>query len=270
MDLHLASRLDALRAACPLVHHITNYVTVNDCANMTLAAGASPVMADDPQEAADMTAIAQALVLNIGTLNSRTVSSMLAAGAKARERGIPVVLDPVGCGATAFRTETARALLEKVRPGVVRGNVSEIAALYGEAGGARGVDASAADAAVDAKRLAREAALRWGCVVAVTGVEDIVSDGRRTLAVDNGCAAMARITGTGCMCTSVVASFCGADPAHLLEGVAAGLVFMGLCGESAQRAAEGKGPGSFHTALFDAAGTMSGRQLEKGAKYHEA
>lgn len=270
MNLHLASRLDALRAACPLVHHITNYVTVNDCANMTLAAGASPVMADDPQEAADMTAIAQALVLNLGTLNSRTVASMLASGAKARERCIPVVLDPVGCGATLFRTETARNILETVRPGVVRGNISEIASLFGASAGARGVDASAADAAVDAKRLAREAARRWICVVVVTGAEDIVSDGTRTLAVDNGCAAMARVTGTGCMCTSVTASFCGADPEHLFESAAAGVIFMGLCGEMAQSAAGDKGPGSFRMALFDAAGTMTGGLLEKGAKYHEA
>lgn len=270
MELELKVRIDRLREVRPLVHHITNYVTVNDCANITLAAGASPVMADDPKEAADMTAIAQALVLNLGTLNERTVSSMLASGRKAREMGIPVVFDPVGCGAVPFRTAAARTIMETVRPSVVRGNISEIGSLCGLTARTNGVDASSADEALDAAGVARAAALRWGCVAAVTGAEDIVTDGVRTLAIDNGCAAMARVTGTGCMCTSVTAAFCGADPAHLLESAAAGLIFMGLCGEIAWAQAGGRGLGSFHTALFDAAGQMDGETLERGANYHEA
>ncbi len=269
MTLELKQMMDGLRAACPLVHHITNYVTVNDCANMTLAAGASPVMADDPKEAADMTATAQALVINIGTLNERTISSMLAAGRRAKRKGIPVVFDPVGCGATAFRTETARTILREVRPSVVRGNISEIGSLFGLDARTKGVDASSEDAGRDALTLARDAAQSWGCVVAVTGAEDIVTDGRGGFAIDNGCAAMGRITGTGCMCTSVTAAFCGAFPDRLLEASAAALVFIGLSGEIAWEAAKERGLGSFHGALFDVASRMTGDRLEKEANYHE-
>lgn len=270
MELELKVRMDRLREVRPLVHHITNYVTAGDCANITLAAGASPVMADDPKEAADMTAIAQALVLNLGTLNERTLTSMLASGRKAREKGIPIVFDPVGCGAVPFRTAAARKLMETVRPSVVRGNISEIGSLCGLTARTNGVDASAEDGALDAASVARAAARQWDCVVAMTGAEDIVTDGVRTLAIDNGSPAMARITGTGCMCTSVTAAFCGASPDHLLEAAAAGIIFMGLCGELAWEAAGRRGLGSFHTALFDAAGQMDGEMLERGAKYHEA
>lgn len=269
MDMDLMGMVERLRKANPLVHHITNYVTVNDCANMTLAIGASPVMADDIHEAAHMTAISQALVINIGTLNSHTVMSMVEAGKKAAELGIPVVLDPVGCGATPFRTETAKEILETVRPNVVRGNVSEIGSLLGWSMKARGVDAARADVGQDGKALARMAAREWGSVVAVTGAMDMVSDGARTFAVRNGCPAMARITGTGCMCTSVTASFCAALPEDLCRASLTALVFMGLCGERAWEEAGQRGLGSFHTALFGVAGRMTDEDLVKGARYEE-
>lgn len=259
--------LDRLRREKPLVHHITNYVTANDCANMVLAAGASPVMADDPEECAEMTAAASALVLNLGTLDARKIDSMRRSGRMARDRCIPVVLDPVGCGATILRTETARMLLQEVRPSVVRGNISEIQALYDGSSQARGVDADQNDWRHPPAVLAAAAARAWGCIAAVTGPEDIVSDGQRTLEIDNGCAEMARITGTGCMCTSLIAAFCGASPNRLLDGTAAALIFMGLCGEHAKKIA--MGPGTFHAALFDQAAAMTGQMLEEEGRWHE-
>ncbi len=269
MKLLLGDILSHLRKTRPLIHHITNYVTVNDCANITLAVGAAPVMADDIHEAAEMTAMAQALVLNIGTLHSQTVLAMEASGEKAKEIGIPIVFDPVGCGATLFRTQTAKHILQTVKPSVVRGNVSEIASLFGWDVKTRGVDAAGVGTDRDVKALARMAAQSWGNVVAVTGAVDIVTDGTHMFAVENGCEAMAGVTGTGCMCTSVMASFCGAAPAHMLESAAAALIFMGLCGEHAWQQAGERGPGNFHMAMIDAAGRMTDDDLMKEAKYYE-
>lgn len=261
--------LDMVRKKRPLIHHITNYVTVNDCANIVLAAGASPVMADDPEEAADMTGISQALVLNIGTLNSRTVTSMLAAGKKANDLGIPVVFDPVGCGATTFRTDIARRIASEVRLSVVRGNISEIRSLCGLESHTQGVDASAADEREDKVETAQRAASAIRCVAAVTGKEDVVTDGARTILIENGCAAMAKITGTGCMCTSLTGAFCGACPEALLEAAAAAVAYMGVCGEIALRISGDNALGHFHQALFDAAGAVDGNRLEEMAVYHE-
>lgn len=268
MHLELSEYIDQVRKQNPLIHHITNYVTVNDCANITLAIGASPVMADDPAEAADMTGISSALVVNIGTLNSRTVESMCLAGVKANEKGIPLIFDPVGCGAVPFRLQSAQKILKSARMSVVRGNISEIGALCGLDVRTRGVDADTSGAG-DAAVLVPEAARKLGCIVAATGAVDVISDGKRTIAVQNGCSAMARITGSGCMCTSLVGSFAGANPDHLLEATTAAIICMGLCGEMAWEQAGTKGLGSFHMALIDAAGQMNGKTLEKGARYHE-
>jgi len=262
----LGKYLDAVREKNPLIHHITNYVTVNDCANMTLALGASPVMADDPAEAADMAAISSALVINIGTLNVRTVESMLAAGRKANGKGIPVIFDPVGCGATRMRTETAKRLAEEIRFTVVRGNISEIGALCGMSSHTKGVDATAADAEMDAA-VAGKAAEDLRCVAVITGAVDTVTDGTRLIRIGNGVPEMARLTGTGCMCTSAVASFCAAAEGNFLEAAAAAVIAMGLCGEKAWQASTGLG--NFHACIFDAAGKLDGPALEKGAKFHE-
>lgn len=259
--------LERVREERPLIHHITNYVTAGDCANMVLAAGASPVMADDPEESAEMTAIASALVLNLGTLDARKVESMKRSGKMAAEKKIPVVLDPVGCGATRFRTETARMLLYTVHPQVVRGNVSEIAALYDGLAHAQGVDAAERDHDRDRQALAENAARAWHCVVAVTGVIDVVSDGRHTARIHNGCAMMSRVTGTGCMASSLTAVFCAVKKDDYFAATVAALVFMGLCGEDAER--KSSGCGTFHAALFDAASQMTGDMLQKGAKCHE-
>lgn len=258
--------LERVREERPLIHHITNYVTAGDCANMVLAAGASPVMADDPEESAEMTALASALVLNLGTLDARKVESMKRSGKAAAEQKIPVILDPVGCGAARFRTETAKMLLHTVHPQVVRGNVSEIAALYDGSAHAQGVDAADRDQSRDHRALAEHAARAWRCVVAVTGAADVVSDGRRTALIHNGCAMMSRVTGTGCMASSLTAVFCAVERDYFAAAAAA-LVFMGLCGEEAGK--RSSGCGTFHAALFDAASQMTGDMLQKGAKCDE-
>lgn len=270
MEIQLRELMERVRERAPLVHHLTNYVTVNDCANMTLALGASPVMADDAAEAGDMVALADALVLNIGTLNHRTIDSMLLAGARANEKDIPVILDPVGCGATPLRTAAAEKIIRNVKISVVRGNISEVSCLAGLEGRAKGVDASAKDAGNDFCAVAKAAAEKLSCIAAVTGVTDHISDGTRAVVVSNGCAAMSKITGTGCMCSSAIGAFCGASPKDIFAAAAAAVMCMGLCGETAWEAAKDEGLGHFHMALFDAAGKMNGDILEKGAKWHDA
>ncbi len=257
---------EKVRQKRPLIHHITNYVTAGDCANMVLAAGASPVMADDPAEAAEMTHLATALVLNLGTLDGRKIESMKRSGKAAADKKIPIILDPVGCGATRFRTETAKMLLAVVHPQVVRGNVSEIAALYDGSARTEGVDAAETDQGRNHQLLAESAAQLWHCVVAVTGPVDVVTDGTRTALIRNGCAMMSCMTGTGCMASSLSAIFCAVHKDYF-EAASAALVYMGLCGEEASQ--NSAGSGSFRSALFDAASNMTGERLQEGAKCDE-
>ena len=272
MNAQYGKLLEAVRGANPLIHHITNYVTVNDCANITLAIGASPVMADDIAETADITRISSALVINMGTLNERTIASMLVSGKSANERGIPVVFDPVGVGASNLRNQTAARILDEIRIGVVRGNISEIKQLVGMQSTTRGVDASqddlinADDAAVIAKKLSSD----LGCVVAITGAVDFISNGERVVSVENGHPMLSRITGTGCMCTSLVGSFCGAAPDLQFEAAVAALLTMSIAGEVAFDNAGDKGNGSFRAALHDAVSRMDAQTLVERAKIHEA
>ena len=258
-----AGLLDILRRKKPLAHHITNYVTVNDCANITLAIGASPVMADAIEEAADITAISAALVLNIGTLNGRTVDSMLAAGRQANALGIPIVLDPVGVGASAYRNETATALLDALHVDVIRGNISEIRFLAGLSSATKGVDASESDNTDDAANIAAALAKSHNCTVAITGAVDIVSNGTRTVALRNGHPAMATVTGTGCMCSSLVGSFCGAARNQIFEATIAALLCMGIAGERAFSAVTPFGSGSFRMVLIDEISRMDARILSE-------
>ena len=268
----IARILRAVRERKPLVHCITNYVTVNDCANALLAIGAAPVMADDIGEAADIAALANAVVINIGTLNERTIRSMFAAAKKAAELGRPAILDPVGAGASRLRTETALALLRDIRFSVIRGNVSEIKTLHAGCGTTRGVDADEKDLRADGLEAvvatARSLARKTGAVVAVTGATDILSDGNRTLAVRNGHALMSRITGSGCMLSAITGGFCGAAPDRLLDAVAAALCALGLAGEQAAERTlrEGAGTGSFRTGLIDALSLMDDETLAGGMK----
>lgn len=259
-----AANLLALKEKRPLVHHITNYVTVNDCANIVLAIGGSPVMADDLREVEEMVGLASALVLNIGTLNSRTVESMLAAGKQAKILGIPVILDPVGVGATNLRTRTAHDLIQEVQPEVIRGNMSEIKLLAGREVAIKGVD-SAADEQ-DGVAIAKQLASAWNCVIAITGKTDIVSDGQNVCLLDNGHPILADVTGTGCMTTSLIGAYCGANRDCFTAAIA-GIVSMGLAGEMAYASLRAdEGIGTFRARLFDKIYRLSPEALAQGGK----
>ena len=257
----------------PLVHNITNYVTVNDCANMLLACGGSPIMADEPEDAVEITAICGGLNINIGTLNRRTIPAMFAAGKRANELGHPVVLDPVGAGASTLRTETALGLLKEVRFTVIRGNISEIKTLALGSGTTRGVDADVADSVTEenldgAVAFARDFARRTGAVIAITGAIDIVTDGARAFCIRNGRPEMSAITGTGCQLSALAAAFVTANPDHPLEAAAAAVCAMGLCGETAYgRMSELDGNSSYRNYIIDAMYRLTPAALEKGAKY---
>jgi hydroxyethylthiazole kinase len=254
-----------VREKRPLVHHITNYVTVNDCANITLCAGGAPVMADAPEEAAEMAAIASSLVLNIGTLNAAQIGSMILAGRMANERGIPVILDPVGAGATRFRTEMTKRLLEELDITVLKGNAGEIGVVAGVEATVRGVDSAGVSG--DPLTIARGLATALGCTVAVSGAVDVVTDGKKTLLVENGHPLMGRISGTGCMAASVTGAFCAGseDP---VTATAAAFAALGIAGERA--AAVARGPLSFKVALFDELANLTPQDLAAGARIRTA
>lgn len=264
-----ALALSDLRIKNPLVHFITNYVTVNDVANAALAIGASPVMADALEEAADITSLSGALVLNIGTLNSRTIASMTAAGKRAGQLGLPVVLDPVGAGASAFRTETAAALLSVLNIAVLRGNLSEIRCVAGFAAAAKGVDAAEADEGADGAAAARAAAEKYGCVAAVTGAVDVISDGKRVVRIQNGHPLMKKVTGTGCMAAGLIGAFAGAGAGAFTAAVA-GVASMGIAGELGFEKAGALGTGSYRAALLDALSRLDADLFLERAKLHEA
>lgn len=256
---HLGEILTQLQEKKPLVHHLTNYVTVNDCANATLAIGASPIMADDIAEAGDIAAIASALVLNIGTLNSRSVASMLEAGKRANTAGVPIVFDPVGAGASILRNHTTRTILEQIKPAVIRGNVSEIKFIAGVSSNTKGVDAGEQDSNTlqeDNIAMAKQLADRLGCVIAVTGATDIVTDGKQTILLQNGHPMLSSVTGTGCLTSSLIGSFCGVTDDYCLAAVA-GILTTSIAGEIAYEKAGHLGTGSFHIALIDAISKMS-------------
>jgi hydroxyethylthiazole kinase len=254
--------LRELRARKPLVHQITNYVVMNETANATLALGALPVMAHAPQEVEEMAAAAGALVLNIGTLSGHWVEAMLLAGKAAAG---PIVLDPVGAGATQYRTDTAKRLLDELDIAVVRGNAAEIATLAGRDAEIRGVESIGADDS--AEELAKEAATALGCIAAVTGPTDYVSDGKRVIVVSNGHELLATVSGTGCMATAITGSFLAAKPDAPLEAAAEALVAFGVAGEDAARTA--KGPGTFHAALYDALYSLDPETLDDRARVDE-
>jgi hydroxyethylthiazole kinase len=256
--------LATVREKRPLVHHITNYVTVNDCANVTLCIGAAPVMAHAVEEVAEMVAMSGALVLNIGTLDHRQVESMLLAGMKANDLDIPVILDPVGAGATRLRTEAAHTLLHKLHVTVLKGNAGEIAVLAGAEGKVRGVDS--AGVAGDVAEIARKLADKLGIVVAVSGATDIVTDGTRTFLVDNGHPMMGQVSGTGCMASSVTGAFAAITHDHVTS-TAAALAAFGLAGERA--AGRCAGPASYKIALLDETFRLRPEDLFQGAKVRE-
>lgn len=256
----MAAALSKVRERRPLVHNITNYVVMNTTANALLAMGASPVMAHAREEVEGLVDLAGALVLNIGTLSSPWIEAMALAARHARARGKPVVLDPVGAGATDFRTRSGRELMKDAT--ILRGNASEILALGAAEGGARGVDAQ--HTVDQARATAVALARRHGLTVAVTGPEDFVTDGSREARIRNGHPLMARVTGTGCTASAITGAFAAVVP-DAFEAAAAALVFLGLAGErAAQQAAR---PGSYAVALLDALDELTPEQVIAGARF---
>ncbi len=268
----ISGLMNDIRRAKPLVHHLTNYVTVNDCANITLAIGASPIMADDIEEVGEIVAMSSALVLNIGTLNKRTCESMLAAGKTANELNIPVVFDPVGAGASKLRNETVRMMLEQLTFSVIRGNMSEIRFIAGLHATTKGVDASEADLENSLQsgiEIASVLADKYNCAVAITGATDIVSAGNTTYCIENGHKMLSSITGTGCMCTSLIGSFCGVAVNKQMAAVA-GLLCMGIAGEAAFEYAGQNGNGSYRIAVIDEISKINAQTIQERAKVYEA
>ncbi len=269
----LKNMLENVRKTCPLVHNITNYVTVNDCANILLACGASPIMSDDAGEVEEITSICGGLNINIGTLNQRTIPSMLLAGKKANELGHPVVLDPVGAGASTLRTKTARDLVDQIHFTVIRGNISEIKTLALGSGTTKGVDADVADKVTrdnlsKAVAFAKEFAARTGAVVAITGAIDIVADQEKAYCIYNGHPMMSSITGTGCQLSAMTAAYVTANPDNPLEAAAAAVCAMGICGEIAhKRLTPEDGNSSYRNYIIDAIYHLTGEDLDKYANY---
>lgn len=268
----LKTIMDAVRETSPLVHTITNYVTVNDCANALLGIGASPIMSDEPLDVVDITSICQGLTINIGTLNERSIEAMFKAGERSAELGHPIVLDPVGAGASFLRTKTAGELLDRLPIAVIRGNMSEAKALASGASTTRGVDVCPDDIVTEQNldasvRFACELAARTDAVVAITGPIDIVADASCAYAIRNGSSLQERITGAGCMLSCMCAAFAVAGKESLLEAMVAAVATMGLAGQQAEgRLTPSDGNGTYRTYLLDALYLMDGGILESGAK----
>lgn len=265
--------IENVRKKTPLIHNITNYVTVNDVANAILAVGASPIMADEPDEAADITTICNGLNINIGTLHKSSIESMKLAGKKAEELHHTIVLDPVGAGASPLRTNTAIALMDSIHFDVVKGNVSELKALALGSTTTKGVDADAADAVSDANldemvAFTKDYAKKANRIIAITGAIDLVSDGEKCFVIRNGVKAMSSITGTGCMLSGILTAFVAANPENKCEAAAAAVSAMGLAGEiGASHLKDYEGNASLRTHIIDALYHLDGKTLAEGAKY---
>lgn len=252
--------MSVVRERRPLVHHITNYVTVNDCANVTICTGGSPVMSDESEDIIDISRIASAVVLNMGTLNKRTVDSIVLSGKVANEHDVPVIFDPVGVGASRYRDDVAARILSEVRVDVIKGNAGEIGVLSGIGGKVRGVDSVSSN---DDRAATETLARKHGCIVAMTGRTDYVSDGERTITLNNGHDLMECVSGTGCMASSVVGCFVGANGASV-GSVAAAISAFTIAGELA--APKSNGPGTFKINLLDSLFNLSSEQLDSMRK----
>ena len=269
----LGNCLENVRKSMPLVHNITNYVTVNDVANALLACGGSPIMSDEPDDVKDITSICGGLNINIGTLNKRSIEAMFIAGERSKALGHPVLLDPVGAGASALRTETAIQIMEKIKPDVIRGNISEIKTLALGSGTTKGVDADAADTVTEGNldtmvTFAKSFSEKTGAVIAITGAIDLVADAEKCYVIRNGRPEMSRITGTGCQLSGIVTAYVTANPTNKTEAVAAAVCMMGLAGEIGVSAmTAGEGNSSLRNRIIDAIYNMDTETLNKGARY---
>lgn len=263
-----------VRKLSPLVHCITNYVTVNDCANILLACGASPIMSDDVLEVEEITSICGALYINIGTLNQSTIPAMFLAGKKANQLEQPVILDPVGAGASTLRTETAQKLISEINFTVIRGNISEIKTLAEGSGTTKGVDADIADTITEenldtAIAFAKAFAKKSASVIAITGAIDIVADDTSAYLIRNGHPMMSCITGSGCMLTALIGAYLAANPGNAIKATTAAICTMGLCGELAydKLMTNGGGNSSYRNYLIDEIYNLTEETIVNGIKY---
>lgn len=269
----LGKCFDEVRKQGPLVHNITNYVTVNDVANVLLACGASPIMSDEAEDVEDITSICGGLNINIGTLNKRTIESMFIAGRKANALGHIVLLDPVGAGASTLRTDTAVKLMKEIKFDVIRGNISEIKTLAAGSGNTKGVDADVADAVTEenlkeAIAFVKAFAKETGSIIAVTGAIDLVSDGTDCYVIRNGRPEMGRITGTGCQLSGMMTAFLSANKDRKLEAAAAAVCAMGAAGEIGWKyMQEGDGNIAYRGRIIDAIYNMDEKALDEEAAY---
>lgn len=269
----LGNCLENVRNTTPLIHNITNYVTVNDVANALLACGGSPIMSDEPEDVADITSICQGLNINIGTLNKRSIEGMFIAGARAVELKHIVLLDPVGAGASRLRTSTAIELMNTVKPDIIRGNISEIKTLALGCGTTKGVDADAADTVTESNLedmigFAKKFSEKSGAVIAITGAIDLVADSERCYVIRNGRPEMSKITGTGCQLSAIATAYAVANPQDKTKAVAAAVCMMGLAGEIGfSNLLSGEGNSALRSRIIDAIYNMDANTLNKGAKY---
>ena len=269
----LGKCLENVKEKTPLIHNITNYVTVNDVANALLASGGSPIMSDEPDDVSDITTICNGLNINIGTLNKRSIEAMFISGKKSKEMGHIVLLDPVGAGASKLRTETALKIMDEIKPNVIRGNISEIKTLALGSGTTKGVDADAADIVSEENldsmvEFAKAFSEKSGAVIAITGAIDLVADSKKCYVIRNGDRLMSRITGTGCMLSGLAAAYAVANPDNITEAVAASVCLMGLAGEiGVSNMKENEGNSSLRNHIIDAIYKMEAETLNKGAKY---
>ena len=258
----IADDLALVRLKKPLVHHITNFVVMNETANMTLCVGGLPIMSHAKEEVAEMVQMANCLLLNIGTLTPEWIESMLIAGKQANQSGIPIVLDPVGAGATKLRTESSHRLMQELKISIIRGNLAEVATLAGEQAEIRGVESISAKSGKEI--VATDLAKKYRCVVAITGAQDVVSDGQNIAYIDNGHPMLTTVTGTGCMATTVIACFAGVQNDYFRAAVS-GLCSYGVAAELAAKTTDGN-PGSFHVQLYDAMKQLTEQEIIKFAK----
>ncbi|MBQ0000722.1 MAG: hydroxyethylthiazole kinase [Clostridiales bacterium] len=269
----LGNCINNVRKNVPLVHNITNYVTVNDVANVLLACGGSPIMSDEPEDVSDITSICGGLNINIGTLNKRSIEGMFIAGRRANELNHPVLLDPVGAGASALRTNTAVDLMKEIRFTVIRGNISEIKTLALGSGTTKGVDADVADTVTEetldqAVTFVKAFAAKMNCIIAITGAIDLVADANTCYVIRNGRPEMGKITGTGCQLSGMMTAFITANPDQQLEAAAAAVCTMGLAGEIGWKNMQpGDGNSTYRNRIIDAIFNMDGQTLNAGAKY---
>ena len=269
----LGNCMENVRRTAPLVHNITNYVTVNDVANVLLACGGSPIMSDEPDDVGDITSICGGLNINIGTLNQKSIEAMFIAGAKANELGSIVLLDPVGAGASKLRTDTAIKLMNKIKFDIIRGNISEIKTLALGCGTTKGVDADTADTVTednleDMITFAKKLSQKTNAVIAITGAIDLVADSEKCYVIRNGIPEMSKITGTGCQLSGLVVAFAVANSDDKTKAVAAAVCMMGLAGEIGYtNLKRGEGNSTLRNRIIDAIYNMDADMLNKGAKY---